>query len=248
MKIRFSNWILVACGWLASCGSTQQLSLGTEAETWKLTSLNNQKESAFAEGESFTIRFSPKDSTINGVGACNRFFGKYLQPKKGEISIKTAGSTMMACPHMDLEQSYITTLNKVNGFTLTNNQLTLTENKQTVATFSLAKSIEDSHHAANSLDYWGEYTGTFPAADCPGIKIKLQLNRDMTYTMDYDYIDRNSRFTEKGSYSINKNRITLRSGSDVQYFKVGETQLTKLDSDQQEITGALAKMYILKKR
>lgn len=33
------------------------------------------------------------------------------------------------------------------------------------------------HNAENSLDYDGTYTGTFPAADCPGINMTLTIKK-----------------------------------------------------------------------
>ena len=35
----------------------------------------------------------------------------------------------------------------------------------------------DMHNAENSLDYDGTYTGTFPAADCPGINMTLTIKK-----------------------------------------------------------------------
>ena len=34
---------------------------------------------------------------------------------------------------------------------------------------AISTETTDMHNAENSLDYDGTYTGTFPAADCPGI-------------------------------------------------------------------------------
>lgn len=37
--------------------------------------------------------------------------------------------------------------------------------------------VADMHTAETSLDYYGVYKGTVPAADCPGIELTLTLKR-----------------------------------------------------------------------
>lgn len=123
-----------------------------------------------------------------------------------------------------------------------NNKKNTNESKTTTETI-------DMHNAENSLDYEGVYTGTFPAADCPGINITLALNKDKTFELVSEYIDRkDATFKEYGTYTIEGNMITLINGGDKQYYKVGENTLTALDSDKKEITGELAKYYVLQKK
>ena len=54
----------------------------------------------------------------------------------------------------------------------------------------------DMHDAESSLDYQGTYTGVFPAADCPGIDMRLTLKKDGTYSLHMKYLDRDSEFDE----------------------------------------------------
>lgn len=106
----------------------------------------------------------------------------------------------------------------------------------------------DMHDAESSLDYQGTYTGTFPAADCPGIDMRLVLKQDGTYGLHMKYIDRDSEFDEKGSYKVKGNLLTLTSmDGQSEYYKVEENRLRKLDADKQPVTGALAENYVLKK-
>lgn len=107
----------------------------------------------------------------------------------------------------------------------------------------------DMHNAENSLDYWGTYTGTFPAADCPGIDMTLVINKDKSYTWDYKYLERDASFQEKGTYTVEGNTMTLTDEKgNLSYFKVEEGRMKKLDNEQKPITGELADMYILKKK
>lgn len=113
-----------------------------------------------------------------------------------------------------------------------------------------AVAVPDMHNAENALDYRGTYSGTFPAADCPGIEVTLKLNPDGTYEQHLKYIDRDSEFDEKGVYAVTENLLTLTpaDGGQPEYYKVEENRLRRLDADKQPVTGALADMYILTKK
>ena len=116
------------------------------------------------------------------------------------------------------------------------------DGSQTVAT------APDMHTAETSLDYEGSYTGTFPAADCPGIDMRLTLKQDGTYDLHMKYLDRDSEFDEKGGYSVKGSLLTLTpEDGQPDYYKVEENRLRKLDADKQPVTGALAENYVLKK-
>lgn len=118
------------------------------------------------------------------------------------------------------------------------------DNSQTTA------AAPDRHTAETALDVTGTYTGTFPAADCPGVEVTLTLHRDGKYTEHDKYIDRDSKFEEKGSYKVEGNLLTLTpetKGDAMSYFKVEENRLRKLDGDKQPVTGALADHYVLTK-
>ena len=107
----------------------------------------------------------------------------------------------------------------------------------------------DMHTAETSLDYAGTYEGTLPAADCPGIRTTLTLRPDGTYTVHLKYIDRDSEFDEKGTYTLEGNLLTLQHGEGEQpeYYKVEENQVRRLDAQKQAVTGPLAEDFILKK-
>lgn len=108
--------------------------------------------------------------------------------------------------------------------------------------------IAEGHHAENSLDYVGTYTGTIPAADCPGIEIRLELLGNNTYTLGRTYLERNGAFTERGTYSVNVNLLTLDDEGVKSYYKIEENRLRMLDADKQEITGDLAVHFVLSKQ
>ncbi len=108
----------------------------------------------------------------------------------------------------------------------------------------------DMHTAETSLDYPGTYTGTLPAADCPGIKATLVLADDGSYALHMEYLERGTAFDEKGTFKVEGNLLTLApsDGGQVGYYQVEENRLRHLDADRKPITGELAEHYVLRKK
>lgn len=243
---------LVAGGFLLSlsaCGGVSNTPKNIDATQWKLESMNGKTNPAFAQGEAFTIQFMPAEKRIAGVGACNRFFGSYELEEKNEIDIKMGGSTRMACPNMELEQPYFLILDEADTYKIKKGKLYLYDDNKEIAVFTEYKATPDMHNAENSLGIAGTYSGTLPAADCPGIKTTLVLNNDHTFSLTSEYLEREAKVTEGGNYAVSGNILTLAfSGEDrTLRCKVGENTLTLLDGDGNEVTGDLAPMYVLKK-
>ena len=103
-------------------------------------------------------------------------------------------------------------------------------------------------NSMTSLDWNGIYRGILPCADCPGIKIQLLLNSDMTYKVKTSYLERGTEYESEGSFSWNEtgNIIALDSNFNQKYL-VGENLLIQLDGEGNRITGDLAPRYILEK-
>lgn len=107
--------------------------------------------------------------------------------------------------------------------------------------------VADMHTAETSLDYYGEYKGTVPAADCPGIEMTLVLNKDNTFTLHSSYIDRKTVIDESGTFSIEGNILTLKEkGGSTSYYKVEEGRVVMLNAEKQPAEGAMANAYVLK--
>lgn len=108
--------------------------------------------------------------------------------------------------------------------------------------------VSDMQNVEISLDYEGTYKGVFPAADCPGIETTLTLNPDKTFALHSVYIDKNSSFDEKGTYTVEEDLLTLQEeGGELSYYSIEEKRLRKLDMEKQKITGELAEHYVLEK-
>lgn len=110
---------------------------------------------------------------------------------------------------------------------------------------------DQSATSENSLDWDGTYAGTLPCADCPGIETKLTLHQDQTYKLEMEYLERETDFTEKGTFEWNDSgseiQLTDEEGEDSAHYKVGENQLFLLDEKGERITGELESYYILEK-
>ena len=98
-------------------------------------------------------------------------------------------------------------------------------------------------------EYCGVYEGTLPAADAPGIKTTISLDRNHHFTMKSVYIDKkDGTFNEQGTYSRDSNVLELRAADDdVSYYKIEPGQLRRLNMDKKPVEGALAEHYVLKK-
>ena len=137
-------------------------------------------------------------------------------------------------------------------------------NKKTLVTFLIlavlvvfgfgscasSSAVDDAHNSRNSLDWEGVYTGTIPAADCPGINVRLTLNKDQSFVLLYEYIDRpDSNNNSTGSFKWDKkgNIVILDIKNTPPYYKVAENKLIQLDMKGKPISGDLADNYVLKK-
>lgn len=96
---------------------------------------------------------------------------------------------------------------------------------------------------------WGIYQGTLPAADCPGIDVTLEINKDNTFQSKFVYQERNITFEDQGLYTINDSILTtIGENADTVYYKITDNSLKMLDQYKNEIPDEIGKLYILKKQ
>ncbi|MGL5682855.1 MAG: META domain-containing protein [Marinifilaceae bacterium] len=240
-----SLFVLVSCG--TNKGTDASL---LEANTWKLLSIQGTTNDNFTMDDSFTINFSGKDSIYNGKGACNRFFGKFELKGKNDITIHPGGSTMMACPGMEMEQQFFSVLEKANRYTIKDSVLALYNKQEELATFKVYTNISDGHNAENALDYKGTYTGMFPDPLFLGKNVTLVLADDNQFSLSMESTDKNQdiNLIIKGLYTVKGNILTLNYTGETLLYKVGENKLIKLDSNGEPLQGEQASKYILTKQ
>ncbi len=110
---------------------------------------------------------------------------------------------------------------------------------------------EASHHAHNS-DWPGVYHGFVPCDDCRGIKTSLALNKQNTYILITQLVDKSTKeMVEKGKFTWDEssNTITLtpRNSSVIRQYSPGKDMLIQLDGNGKRVTGKLADRYILRR-
>ena len=107
-----------------------------------------------------------------------------------------------------------------------------------------------AHNSRNSLDWTGTYAGLIPSASGMGIEVRLTLNANGAYTLNYHYVGRTDPdFSSTGNFTWNNagSVITLDSITGPLQYQVGENMLRQLDLEGKVITGNFADMYILRK-
>lgn len=112
------------------------------------------------------------------------------------------------------------------------------------------KAIDAAHNSRNSVNWDGLYAGVLPAASSPGINARIQLNKDGSYEISYQYIDRgDERFEAAGIFVWNEagSVIILDAEGFPPYYQVAENRLIQLDMEGNAITGPLAESYVLTK-
>jgi len=104
--------------------------------------------------------------------------------------------------------------------------------------------------AAADQTIYGTYTGTIPAADCPGIAITLTIFDDGSYTRRSEYLERDTVYDEKGRFTIEKELLTLYPDKEAsaEFYRIEKNRLRMLDSQKQPITGELAEYYVLTRK
>src|SRR5690606_15852953 len=105
-----------------------------------------------------------------------------------------------------------------------------------------------AENSQNSVGWMGTYEAVLPCADCPGIKTVLILHDDETFQMRSEYLERDTKFEDEGTFEWQNNGSVVHlKGKDTDVkLKVGEHVLFQLDQEGNEITGDLAAHYIYK--
>lgn len=144
-KILAAVALLVA---MTACGGAQN-NKPLEGTVWKLSSMEGIPASAIeGEGDAFTLLFNGEEMLVSGRTNCNRFFGSY-NAADGALAFGDMGMTRMACPDMQYEDAFVEMLDKVDGFSIEGEELTLFGDRQALASF---KAVELSAVEENSAE------------------------------------------------------------------------------------------------
>lgn len=86
---------------------------------WKLVEMNGRPVvNTNTDGREYFITLQKDENRMSGYAGCNSFFGNYELKPMGRISFSKIGSTMMACPNMNIEQELFKILEMTDNYTL----------------------------------------------------------------------------------------------------------------------------------
>ncbi len=114
---------------LSACAPSQSGGEGDlTATVWNLSQLMDQE---LVPGSSITAQFT-SDGKVSGSAGCNRYSGTYTVSGNSLQLSSPMASTMMACEQalMDQESAYLKALGEVKTFSISGDQLTLTDANQ----------------------------------------------------------------------------------------------------------------------
>jgi heat shock protein HslJ len=92
-----------------------------EDKKWVLIELTGQP----VENSRGFIQFSSETGRFSGNNTCNNFFGEYELMDGNRIKFGNAGSTMMACPDMELQNKFMKVLETADNYSVADTVLSL---------------------------------------------------------------------------------------------------------------------------
>jgi heat shock protein HslJ len=110
---------------------------------WRLVELVGVRVIASPGGREAGLLFAGEGSRVTGFTTCNNLFGSYEAPGAGRLRFRQLGSTKMACIEADRarqEQQFMAALQRVDGFTVAGDTLTLLEGNQPLARLAAGQS------------------------------------------------------------------------------------------------------------
>jgi heat shock protein HslJ len=92
---------------------------------------------------------------------------------------------------------------------------------------------DPAHNSRNSLDWAGTYAGALPCADCPGVQAQLRLNRDESYELSFQFLERDKAPSEargRFTWQASGNALTLDAQGGGRQVLVGEGRVAVFDA------------------
>lgn len=113
---------------VAGCKNTPKEKTGVTLvnHKWELKTMM-QADSVVKSPEKMPTLFFTDSTAVYGFAGCNNFFGVYHVEEDGGMILTPGGATMMACPDLVFEDSYLKSLNQVARYTIQGDELKLTD-------------------------------------------------------------------------------------------------------------------------
>ncbi len=130
--------------------------------------------------QELTLKFDDATKQVSGFAGCNRFFGSYAIDGD-KLTFSNLGSTKMLCPENDnkIETDYFKALESVTNFNVSDNSITLLNNKKEILKATKAATSKVSKIQDGNLSYtYSAFTrGTYTMIKIDQSNIKTQFNR-----------------------------------------------------------------------
>lgn len=124
--------LIIMLSVVSACSAAKTPDHNWKDKKWVLQELKGVPVQISGTNSDAHIVFSATDSRFSGSGGCNRIMGGYTISKKGAISFTNPAASMMACPNLAFEQSFLSTLATVDHYALEEQVLVFKKGKEVV--------------------------------------------------------------------------------------------------------------------
>ena len=101
---------------------------------WKLVELNGDRVETHPDQREVHILLRPDEQRLTGFAGCNQMMGSY-ETVGDSVSFGLMASTMMACPYLDEQTTFLGALQGVNRFMILGESLVLSSDTADIARF-----------------------------------------------------------------------------------------------------------------
>lgn len=106
-----------------------------EGTHWKLKEFPARTTPLPATDKEVFMMFMDSSAEVRGFLGCNGFGGKYVADANGGIAITNVMSTQMACPALDVENTFSKAMETANRYTIEKDLLRLQKGDSVMAIF-----------------------------------------------------------------------------------------------------------------
>ena len=93
---------------------------------WKLVELMGKPvDDTTSRNKEIFLQLDPKDNRVFGFAGCNHFFGEFAIMHRNRIVFSKIGSTLMACPEMEIESEFLKILRMTDSYSIRDGVLRL---------------------------------------------------------------------------------------------------------------------------
>lgn len=106
-----------------------------EGTRWKLKEFPARTTPLTATDREVFVIFEDSTAQVKGFLGCNGFGGKYVADANGALAITDVVSTQMACPALDVENTFSKAMETTNRYTIEKDLLRLQKGDSVMAVF-----------------------------------------------------------------------------------------------------------------